>query len=134
MFLKALSIFFFTLSLLKAEIFFYSNNQKVVLTPLDTNASQSVRAIAHAKKPTLNYFYVHGKNLVGVGDELLVKTKDINKIVQKYEVEVLQKFSDSIYLLRVKDKAFTIETANKLYEEGEAELSHPNFHREIFKR
>lgn len=128
---KLLFLFLSTIVALNAQTFYYNNNQKVQLTPLPKSLIQSRSAVEGVE---MEYYMTPNKSLVGVSDEILIKSDDIEYVLKSYSVELLTKISDTIYLLRVKDRAQTLELANKLYEDTKVELAHPNFSKEIQKR
>lgn len=128
---KLLFLFLSVAFALHAESFYYNNNQKVQLTPLPKSLVQSKSATEGAQ---MEYYTTPNSTLVGISDEILIQTEDIEYVLKCYGVELLAKLGNNIYLLRAKERAQTLELANKLYEDEKIELAHPNFSKEIQKR
>lgn len=114
-----------------AEDFYYKNNKKVSLTPLDTNATQTRNL---QKNRDTRYYMTPQQKVVGVKDEIILSTTKIEKVVQSYDITPLRELAENIYLVRVNDSANTLDMANRLYEDPDVLYAHPNFYKKVQKR
>jgi len=124
-------LFLSTTLLFAAQAFYYNNNQKVQLTPLSKDHLES-RSAQQSRE--VKYYVTPNRSVVGISDEILVDTEDIEYILNSYGVELIVKLGESIYLLRAKDASQTLDIANELYEDKRVKLAHPNFIKEVQKR
>lgn len=116
---------------LVAQEYYYSNKNKVLLTPIESNTSTLQ---SRSLTDEIRYFETPNKQIVGVTDTLILKTQALQRILAHYEVILVSELSEDLYLLKVKDKAQLFEICNKLYKESEVEFAHPNFHKKVHKR
>lgn len=123
--------FVFTVSLLNAQSYYYSNHKKIILTPLQNSQSTENRSVTNPNE--ILYFQSDSK-VLGVSDEIIIKCSNIDKILSTYDVSLVEQISKGIYLVKVKQSSLTLETANKLYEDKDVIYAHPNFIQKIEKR
>lgn len=116
---------------LLAQEYYYNNKQKVQLTPIESNTS-TPQIRSSMKK--IRYFETPNKQIVGVGDEIILKTQEIQKVLARYDLTLISELSQDLYLLRVRDSSELFTLSNTLYEDSEVEFAHPNFQRKVQKR
>lgn len=133
MILKILYFIFFSLNVFASDLYYYNNHKKVFLTPQESNQT-SVYNKSVANPHAIKYFKTNSSIILGIGDEILIKTKKIEIILQKYNLVLKKKLPLDIYLVSVKNSSETLDTANKLYEDSDILYAHPNFIRQVYSR
>lgn len=101
--------------------FYYQDGKKQTLTPVKSQTRSN---------PDVDYYKTSNNVKVGVTDTLLVKfidTKNLSAYAKEYDFVVVKEVVKDLYLLKVKDKSLTIQTANKLYKKSDIKFAHPNF-------
>lgn len=129
--MKYLLFCFLLLSLHAQELFYYQNNKKVSLTPLEEENSP-LRATSSASSH--DYYLNEKQHIVGVDTTVLVKTKHIDYVLQSYELTLLQDLGNDLYLLQTTKKSQTLPIANTLSQDAKVLFAHPNFSRQVQKR
>ena len=127
-------IIIFSQMLFSKELYYYQNNKKVYLYPIENNIEKRVVSNGLNKIK----YYKTSKNIkVGISTKIIikfVKNADINKIIDKYKIKIEKKLTDSIYVVSVNDFSETIKVANRLYEDKNIVYAHPDFIKKINKR
>lgn len=103
-------------------LYFHQSGGQVTLTPMESKTRSSNKDID-------NYTTSNG-SVVGVGDTILVtfyNTKNVKELMQKYDIKLKEKLTDTIYVFSVEDKSLTIDTANALFDEKSVRYSTPDF-------
>lgn len=119
--------------LIASDLYYYNNHKKVYLTPQDSN--QRVLQYRSVSNPHAVRFYTTTNNVVvGINDEILIKTKDIDAVLDTYEVKLKKRITSQIYLLQVKDNNLTLDISNQMYEDPDILYAHPNFIKQIHER
>lgn len=109
-------------------IYYYQNNQKVMLTPINTSL-----------RSTSSTDYYKNKNgiIFGVNDTLLIKlhkSSDLENILNDFNLSLVKSLTTHLYLLKTSSKDLTIDISNKLSEKAEVFYAHPNFLKKRIKR
>jgi hypothetical protein len=130
-------LFFITisLSLNASNHFYYQNNKKVFLTPLEI--SQNFQKIDSNQTDKIHFYKTAKGQIVGISKELIVKIKEekvLDSLVVKYQVIVKKKLAQKLYLMEIKSTEKTLDICNKLYQENNVSYAHPNFIKRIVKR
>ncbi len=123
--------FIISLSSLSAETdsFYYSGGKKHFL-----NAKKELRSTLN--KDMLFYKDQFGKD-IGIDDQLIVSFKDISiksEIESRYNLTMVERLTDNMYLYRVDNMDKTLSVSNKIYEESGVKFAHPNFHIKKIKK
>jgi hypothetical protein len=114
--------------------FFYQNGKKIYITQLKENI---VNTRAITKPKNIKYFLTQNSTKIGIEDTILISTyknTNLTLLLNIYDLFLVKKLSNNIYLVKVKDISLTLDTANKLYEDSSVKYAHPNFIREIKRR
>ena len=117
-------------SLVGNEQFYYQNNQKIYLHPIENNLA--TRNISNIK-----YFKTKDNIKLGVIDEILLKIyedKNIESIIKQYNLVLLKKVIPKVYLVKVLSKIQTIDISNQLHNDIRIKYANPNFLKEVKKR
>ncbi len=107
---------------LGADTYYYSFGKKVELTPLPTQRSLTESDVRWYTTPA-------GMKL-GVKNEVIIGCEDFDHCCQNfksYPIARMEKLSDTLYLLHLKEGADPFEVANALHALPCITLSHPNF-------
>ncbi len=123
--MKRLIVSFYTLLSLGCAdeaMYYYASGKKIPLTPLhETRTSY--------QNDTTWYRLPDGTK-VGVKPEVIIGCNVWDKckqIMKNYPIEKVEKLSDKLYLLKLKQGSDPITIANKLYLYEAITLAHPNF-------
>ncbi len=103
------------------ELYYYQDDQKVTLVPYHDRFTQ---------QSNIDYYKNNNGLVVGVTDKIIIKTSagtDIAKYLDAFNLSLLKRLDDDIYLLRTQDKSLTLGTANKLNEQEHIVYAHPDF-------
>jgi len=119
--MKKSIVFIVLIQGLFASDYYYKNNQKINLTPLN---------ISSRDMSYIDYYKDDKGITLGITDSLIVKlknSKDLEHILSSFTLSLEQVLSENLYLLKVTDKSLTIDISNKLCKEEYIEYSHPDF-------
>lgn len=130
---KQIAAFFFSTYLIASDMYYYNNNKKVYLTPQESNQS-SFQNKSAPNPHAAQYYKTSSNTIVGISDEILIKTKDIDAVLYKYDVVLKKRITSDIYLLKVKDSTLTLKISNQMYEDSNILYAHPNFIKQIHNR
>ena len=116
-----------------ASDFYYENGKKVQVSKIENGeARQKV-----VSKDSITYYKNSKGHKIGVKHDILVECeKDINctKVLQAYETESVSKLTDSIYIVQITKDKNVFEFSQKLYEDVDIKIAHPNFRKEKKRR
>ncbi|MBT5935635.1 hypothetical protein [Sulfurimonas sp.] len=108
--------------------YYYQNNNKVLLEP----------SISIARDSSSIDYYTNEKGIVlGVTDTLIVKFKyerNLNNYLNEFNLTLIKRLGNGLYLLKVENKNLTIDISNKLTQKVDIKYAHPNFIKNIIKR
>ncbi|SFP99805.1 S8 family serine peptidase [Hydrogenimonas thermophila] len=108
------------------DSYFYFGDRKIDITPCQTE--QILREGVKC------YELLMVGSIVGVGDQIIVKTKEI-KALESYAKElnasIIKPISKDMYLIKANDRTKTIDIANRLHEKEEIEYAQPDFVRKV---
>jgi hypothetical protein len=116
---------------LLAQDFYYKQNKKVLLTPLQDDTAKLQRS---TEMQELKYYKTPSNIIVGVKDEILLHTHEIDALMQEYGFTLIQELSTNLYLVRFSDKKRTLEQANTMHEDARVKFAHPNFYKQVQRR
>ncbi|MDY0121797.1 MAG: hypothetical protein RBR54_07615 [Sulfurimonas sp.] len=116
---------------LLAQDFYYKQNKKVFLTPIQDDTTLLQRS---AETQGLKYYKTPNNVIVGVSDEILLHTREIDAVAQAYGLTLIQELATNLYLVRFGDKNTTLQQANKLHEDARVKFAHPNFYKQVQRR
>ena len=117
---KIFIVFTVLIEILSAqEYFYYKKDRKTELIPQQIQGSQNVL-----------YYKTKEGYLLGVGDRILVKSNNdtlLNKYLAEYNLTLLKRLSDHLYLIEVPNKSLTLDIANLLNRKEGILYAHPDF-------
>ena len=131
--MRKIFLLLFTFLLSASDNFYYQNDKKVILTPIQTSNTFQKMDANH----TIEYFKTPKGQIVGMGQEIIVKLKDtkaLDSLVKKYAVNIKTKLTNKLYVLEVNSTKQTLEITNKLYLDANVSYAHPNLIKRIDKR
>ena len=111
--------------LTNASEFYYANGEKVELTQIEVTETVGKRVL---NSRTKYYKTATGKS-VGVRNDILVECvsdKDCEKVLSKYETTDVSQLSDSIYIVKIALDKNIFAFAQKLYDDSDIKIAHPN--------
>lgn len=107
-----------------SDLYFYQNGEKVPLAP------NSIKSKSLNSDNTYDIYSTPTGKIVGINDTLLVKfydTDNLDSYISEFDLEIVKKFTPTIYEFRVPSKDLTVSVANALYEKDDVKFAHPNF-------
>lgn len=110
--------------ILNAE-YYFENGNKVELTKLSITTNRSGKTVTKYRNANGRIFELE--------DRIILQLKNINdltKIVEKYDVEVLEEMNSGFVLIRVKDRENIFVISRELQNETFVNFAHPDFKRE----
>ncbi len=119
-----------------AETVYYYQNGKVVTLHVVESKKASVRN-ADAGQQSVNYFQNDRGVILGASDNILIKFLDLStreRLSEDFDLQLIKKLSEKLYLFKVKDQKKLFETVNALYQRPEIEYAHPDFSRKVVPR
>jgi len=119
--MKWILILSFLYSIGFADNYYYSNNQKIYITP--------------SKYRTAKVYFDEDDKEIRLTNKILLKLKDnvyFAELKKEFEIELVKKYANNLYL--VKSKNNVLETANRLYEDDRTLFAHPDLIRKVIKR
>jgi len=118
-----LSALFLLFSFVEAsdQKFYYKNGKKDFLQPIPS-FMRSTKEVD---------FYENEKGVkMGVSNKLLVQFKanvDVKKYLLEYKAEIVKVLGTNLYLLKIDNKANTLEVSNALHQKEDVVFAHPDF-------
>ncbi len=115
-----------------ASEFYYENGQKIELVKLEANEAQQKRSDDEVK-----YYKTAKGHKVGVKDDILVECKEgvkCQEVLSKYEVGSITALNETVFLVKVAKGQNLFELSQKLYEDDDIAIAHPNFRKEKRRR
>lgn len=131
--LKQTIAFLLSTYLIASDMYYYNNNQKVYLTPQESNQSR-LQNKSVPNPHAAHYYKTSSNTQVGITDEILIKTKNLDAVLHRYDVTLKKRITSDIYLLKAKESALTLDISNQMYEDSNILYAHPNFIRQIDNR
>lgn len=118
-------------------LYYIQGKKKVYLEPY-TPVKQLRSLNGNSEKLLQNTdYYKNSKGvLLGVTNRLIVKLKSntIDKYLNNYNLTIVKKLGDRLYLLQTPDKNQTIEISNSLSNESDILYAHPDFIKKQIRR
>jgi len=116
--------------------YFYHNNEKVLLTPVQQFTRSNVSTI---QEKTVDYYNTAQGQQVGIYNKILVKFKasddlDPYLLLSPYDIKIEKQLGSLLYLLVVPSNNLTIDIANRLSEQNFIEYAHPDFIKQLRTR
>ena len=96
-----------------ANLYYYNGAKKVFITKVSSHA----RGITYGKGQFCEAF-IKNKETICLNNQIIIKTKkDIDEILEKYNLKYDKKLLGGSYLVSVKNQKNTLQVANKLFED-----------------
>lgn len=108
--------------------YYYQGGEKKSLTPIPTQERSN---------QNIDFYKTQDDEKVGVSDTLMVKfysTRNLDYYIDMYDLQIVNKITQDIYVFRVKSKSLTIQTANSLSEKKDVKFAQPDFLRKRVNR
>ncbi|HIE35404.1 MAG TPA: hypothetical protein EYP79_04330 [Campylobacterales bacterium] len=118
---RAVLFLILTFSLFAEEFYYIKNKKKIKLIPLDNNFELR-------DKDMLRFKDIEGKDIL-IPNRVIVKVKDKNsleKYIKKYNLKIVKKYSNRLYLLKASSAKMAIEIANILSQKEEILFAQPD--------
>lgn len=115
-----------------ANEFYYENGKKVTVTEIVSEVNQKMQA-----ENSIRYYKTDKGDKVGVKQEVLVECKEgveCKQVLSKYETISINALTDSIYIVKVTKDENVFVFSQKLYENSDIKIAHPNFIKEKKRR
>ena len=118
---RAVLFLILTFSLFAEEFFYIKNKRKIKLIPLENRFELR-------DKDMLRFKDIEGKDIL-IPNRVIVKVKDKNsleKYIKKYNLKIVKKYSNRLYLLKASSAKMAIEIANILSQKEEILFAQPD--------
>jgi len=118
----------FVTSLYSQEYYYYENGKKVQLEK---------RITISRNNSSVDYYQNNTGILLGVSDKIILKLKlhdNLEKYLKLYDLNIIKKMSENLYLVNVKDKSLTLEIANSLSQKEDVLYAQPDFIKKNLRR
>jgi len=115
-----------------ASEFYYENGKKVHLTEMSTEGNHKVTS-----EEGVRYYETDTGHKVGVKQDILVECQEgvaCEKVLSNYETLSIKALTDSIYLVTIAKDENVFVFSQKLYEDADIQIAHPNFMKEKKRR
>jgi hypothetical protein len=115
-----------------ASEFYYENGKKVTMTEIASEGNQKIQA-----EDAVRYYKTDKGHKLGVKQDILVECKegvDCQKVLSKYETVSINALTDSIFIVKVAKDENVFVFSQKLYENSDIKIAHPNFIKEKKRR
>jgi hypothetical protein len=116
-------LIFIGLSLIAcADDYYYEYGKKIKVTQTHQH-----RAVNNSN---INYYVTENGHKVGVTKEIIVQCEeniDCQATLNKYHLKKVSKLSDKLYVIKIQDDKNIFEFSQKLYNDSDIKLAHPNF-------
>lgn len=116
-----------------ASNFYYENGKKITVTKLESSEIQK----KISSDDEVAYYKNSKGHKIGVKDDILVECKekiDCREVLSKYETTSVRSVSDSIFMVKISKDKNVFEFSQKLYEDADIKIAHPNFRKEKKRR
>jgi len=103
-----------------ASDFYYENGKKIEVIKLSEKRANS----------EVSYYKTSNGHKVGVNSEILVQCEedvDCQSLLLTYKLKKVSQLTDKIFLVTLKKNENVFEFSQKLYEDENIEIAHPNF-------
>lgn len=117
------------MSIFAKEVFYFQDGKKTTLAPIENKKTESVK--------NLKYYKTQNGNELAVNNEILLKLENkenIDKYLKKYNLTLIKKYKNNLFLLKTNDNLDVFDIANNLHEESGVLYAHPNFIKKIKSR
>lgn len=74
---------------------------------------------------------------LGISNKIILKLRDdssLDDYLIEYDLQIVKKLYDKVYLLQTSDSSVTLKIANSLYEKEDVVYAHPDFVKKTIKR
>lgn len=118
---RAVLFLILTFSLFAEEFFYIKNKRKIKLIPLENRFELR-------DKDMLRFKDIEGKDIL-IPNRVIVKVKDKNsleKYIKKYNLKIVKKYSNRLYLLKASSAKMALEIANILSQKEEILFAQPD--------
>lgn len=118
---RAVLFLILTFSLFAEEFYYIKNKKKIKLIPLDNNFELR-------DKDMLRFKDIEGKDIL-IPNRVIVKVKDKNsleKYIKKYNLKIVKKYPNRLYLLKASSAKMALEIANILSQKEEILFAQPD--------
>ncbi len=116
-----------------ASDFYYDNGKKIKVTEIEATKVQEKKA----SDSKLKYYKTSKGHTVGVKNDILVECHekvDCRKVLSTYEIVSLNPLSETIFIIKIANNKNVFEFSQKLYEDENVKIAHPNFRKEKRRR
>ena len=116
-----------------ASDFYYENGQKVEVLKIESNEVQQKKTDNDAVK----YYQTSKGHKVGVKNDILVECKEkvnCREVLSSYPLISIKALSETIFLVEVAKDKNVFEVSQKIYEDVNVKIAHPNFRKEKRRR
>ena len=116
-----------------ASDFYYENGKKVEVVKIESTELQQKKANDDA----LKYYKTSKGHKFAVKNDILVEcNEEVNcrEVLAKYETISLSSLTDTIFLVKIAKDKNVFEFSQKLYEDTDVKIAHPNFRKEKRRR
>ncbi len=123
-----LSFLLFSMLLLQASAFYYAYDKKVKVTQLKEKRNTTNK---------IKYYQTAQGKEVGVTDEIIIQCREsVNclKFLESQGLSNVSKLSSILFLVKVAKDENIFTVSQKLYEQNEIILAHPNFIKQRTRR
>ena len=109
-----------------ASDFYYENGKKIELEKLEpTEVQQKI-----AQNDTLKYYKTVNGHKLAVKNDILVECKEkvnCREVLSFYPLVSIKALSERIFLVEVAKDKNVFEVSQKIYEDSDVKIAHPNF-------
>ncbi len=130
--MKLIILFIYTALL--SQDFYYNNNKKIYLTPLDTHYSSAFKAQSGVDEITYTNqnsqtLKTDGTLIVTLNDDV-----DLDTFLDKYSLTLIKNVPDRYILVKCENINTVLEISQKIYKDKDVKVSSINFKKKYFKR
>jgi len=116
-----------------ASDFYYENGKKIEVTKID---DKSIQKKVNAND-AIQYYKNSKGHKIGVKNDILIKCKEkvaCKELLSKYETTSIRSLSPTIFIVEIAKEKNVFEFSQKLYEDENISIAHPNFRKEKKRR
>jgi hypothetical protein len=103
------------------EIFYYKDNQKILLTPINSISREN---------STRDYYKDENGRVVGITNRLIIKLdnpKELDTILNDFNLTLLKQLTPDMYLVKTPNKSQTLDISNQLTKKASIQYAYPDF-------
>jgi len=115
-----------------ASEFYYENGKKVTVKEISSEVNQKIQS-----ENSIRYYKTDKGQKVGVKQEIIVECQEgvkCQEVLLKYETVSITALTDTMYLVKIAQGENVFTFSQKLYENSEIKIAHPNFIKEKKRR